>query len=316
MHFDPVPDAVKLYRANAVGFGVSILAMFGAIWWWMVKSAPMLAAEPFFFGIFGGIGVMTAAFYVLPALIPRRKWGYIIGWIQIGLAMTSGTATLPTIPVLIAWVRNDTKEWFERRPIGPDANSPHSLRAQMIAIIGYYAVVSAIPFGVAALIPTTGANTTETTDAIATQTVQVRKKGSLVTTDALDGPETVIARHLITKQEWSLEEQEGPVAVTVWASYCGSCDYQLSEIAEHGAPGRDTTHVTMALDCEREPQKVRRKLAESNIESPALCLVDGLDVGTLPTTIFFDADGQRRATLSGYQTPRALDSVAVAVESL
>lgn len=321
MQFDPTPNGVTLFRVNALGFGASMLAMFGAMFWWIGMSTPSIYGEPIVIGIFGGIAAFTAAMYVLPALAPRRSWGYVLGWIQIALCATSGTGTLPTIPVLIEFAKGEVRDWFDRRPIDPRKLSPAATRAKIVALVGYYTVVSVLPFAAVAWIgPLEDGNTANVatvTEAVAQQASHAELRRGELKLTALSGPQEVRAARLTTGTPWELQSQSAPVALTVWASHCGPCQLQLNALARAGSqPGTTTKHATYALDCEKNLGKVRQKLGQSNISSEALCAVDGLEVDVLPTTVFFDARGQRRATLSGYHSADAIDQVARAVEAL
>lgn len=316
--FDPTPAAVTYYRINAVGFAISLLAMFAATWCWLVDMSPGVASEPIVVGTFLGMGLGTAVFYLLPAMAPRRNWGYFIAWMQMAFSLTSITATLPTLLVLINFSEGKVKEWFAGKPVGfhgPERAQP----AVLVALVGYYLVISAIPFGIAYAV-----SPDQTRDQVV-QTVAVGD--SHVTYDGWDvierplaAPDAVEAELLASEAPWTLAEQDGPVAVTVWATYCGSCSRQLNQIAERDSQvGYNTKHVTLALDCYRDGHdnrdNVRHKLGHTNISSTALCATDDrLDVDVLPTTIFFDASGNRRATLSGSQSAELLHQTAIAVE--
>lgn len=316
MRFDPTPDGVTLFRVNAIGFSVSILAMITAGFWWASKAIGPDASGAVFQGIAAATALSVSVFYLLPAVVPRRMWGYVVAWTQLMLAVTSGTGTLPTIAVLIAFSKSEVLTWFQRKPIGPRPADRASTRAALIAIVGYYTLVSVLPLGFAAAYepPKRGADVAVEAIQTAPAHIEFTRRG--VEKTPLNGRENFTATKLTTGEHWELSDQTGPVAVTVWATYCGSCSRQLRSIGDSPTGlGAGTRHVTVALDCDQKPAKVRQQLGHSGIRSEALCLKDGLDVNVLPTTVFFDSAGRRRATVEGNRSAQALAAIAAAVES-
>ncbi|HEV2863299.1 MAG TPA: hypothetical protein VGX48_19955 [Pyrinomonadaceae bacterium] len=62
--------------------------------------------------IFIVLGVALMAPYVAAPFLPRRRWAWVVGVVLIVLSMT-GTCCLPAaIPLLIWWVKPETKEYF------------------------------------------------------------------------------------------------------------------------------------------------------------------------------------------------------------
>lgn len=320
-NFDPTPDGVTLFRLNAIGFTFSIFAMFGAMYWWMGMSTPLVHESGWFATFFLVLAAFTAGMYALPALVPRRPWGYIVAWIQLAFSLTSVTATLPSLVVLMTFAKDEVKQWFDGKPIGfvaPSASRP----AIVTAIVGWYTLASLAPFGLAYLMkPSIGSPEVAAAVAGADSHVMADRSG-VVEERALESTREVTAYRLTTNEPWRLSEQHQPVAVTVWASYCGACTSQFRAIAENGGQlSPAIKHVTLALDCRTDDgdnaAAVRSELAASRIRSEALCATAAteIEVNSLPTTIYFDAQGRQRATLRGYQTFATLRAVANAVES-
>ena len=57
-------------------------------------------------------GLVFSAVCVVPIFGPRRPWGWVYGLVIICLGMGC-LITLPAgIPLLIHWIRPETKEWF------------------------------------------------------------------------------------------------------------------------------------------------------------------------------------------------------------
>jgi hypothetical protein len=62
--------------------------------------------------IFLGMGAVLITLYVAAPFLPRRKWAWIIGIVLIVFSM-SGTCCLPAaIPLLIFWVKPETKAFY------------------------------------------------------------------------------------------------------------------------------------------------------------------------------------------------------------
>jgi hypothetical protein len=62
--------------------------------------------------IFIGLGVALMTPYVAAPFLPRRRWVWVLGVVLIVLSM-SGTCCLPAaIPLLIWWVKPETKEYY------------------------------------------------------------------------------------------------------------------------------------------------------------------------------------------------------------
>lgn len=62
--------------------------------------------------IFIGLGVALMVPYLAAPFLPRRRWAWVLGIVLIALSM-SGTCCLPAaIPLLIYWVKPETKMFF------------------------------------------------------------------------------------------------------------------------------------------------------------------------------------------------------------
>jgi hypothetical protein len=59
-----------------------------------------------------GMGVPLAAAYAAAPLLPKRKWAWIYGIIAIGIGLTSACTLPAAIPLLIFWLKDDTKFFY------------------------------------------------------------------------------------------------------------------------------------------------------------------------------------------------------------
>lgn len=48
----------------------------------------------------------------IAALAPRKKWGWIVNIIVMGLGCTSCCCLPAAIPLLIFWLKQDTRQWY------------------------------------------------------------------------------------------------------------------------------------------------------------------------------------------------------------
>lgn len=63
--------------------------------------------------IFSVIGLPFAILYGVGFVLPQKKWGWIFGIVLIGIGMTSVCCLPMTIPLLIFWIKQDNKAWFD-----------------------------------------------------------------------------------------------------------------------------------------------------------------------------------------------------------
>jgi membrane protease YdiL (CAAX protease family) len=63
--------------------------------------------------VFVVISVPLAVFYVAVPLLPKRRFAWIVGFVAIGIGMTS-TCFLPAaLPLLLYWMKDETKAFFD-----------------------------------------------------------------------------------------------------------------------------------------------------------------------------------------------------------
>lgn len=112
----PVPRVVVWYRAYAGAFAVLyslVVAMGVALMIWG-DDIDLRQGEGLATGIICvAIGVPLAIASVVGALAPPRKWSWIFGLCLIALGMTSACCMPASIPLLIFWLKDETKAHFE-----------------------------------------------------------------------------------------------------------------------------------------------------------------------------------------------------------
>jgi hypothetical protein len=64
--------------------------------------------------VFIALGVFFAAVYGAAFLLPRRPWAWIYHIVMIGIGLTSGCTMPAAIPLLIQWIKPETRAYFGR----------------------------------------------------------------------------------------------------------------------------------------------------------------------------------------------------------
>lgn len=59
------------------------------------------------------IGTIFVTFYAIPLVARPRPWGWVYGFVAMGLGMTSCCSLPAAIPLLIYWLKPETKAYFE-----------------------------------------------------------------------------------------------------------------------------------------------------------------------------------------------------------
>lgn len=80
-----------------------------------MRAAPH---EPPFWVIGAFVLVLCAplsVFYLVGVVAPRRPWLYVYGFVTFGVAFLCGGCWFLAIPVLIQWVKPETRAWLEQR---------------------------------------------------------------------------------------------------------------------------------------------------------------------------------------------------------
>lgn len=78
------------------------------------SSVPTSQDEAMIMGvIYLGLGVVLGIAFVVPFLLPRRFGSWIYDLVMICLGLTSVCCMPVTIPLLIFWIKEDTRLWFK-----------------------------------------------------------------------------------------------------------------------------------------------------------------------------------------------------------
>jgi hypothetical protein len=59
------------------------------------------------------IAIPLTIFFLIGLMVPRKRWGWIYAIVAIGLGLTSCCTWPATIPLLIYWLKPETKAYFE-----------------------------------------------------------------------------------------------------------------------------------------------------------------------------------------------------------
>lgn len=59
-----------------------------------------------------GISIPLMFIFALGLLTPRRRWGWVYGFVPIAIGLTSPCCMPASIPLLIFWLKPEVKQWF------------------------------------------------------------------------------------------------------------------------------------------------------------------------------------------------------------
>lgn len=110
------PEVVRWYRIYSICMALLyvVCLVFGAVL--LVADLPLEELDMDEARIQGGamlvVGILFAPAYFVAALSPRAPWGWIYGFVTIGIGMTSCCCLPATIPLLIFWMKPETKAFF------------------------------------------------------------------------------------------------------------------------------------------------------------------------------------------------------------
>ncbi len=63
-----------------------------------------------------GVGLVLAAGFTVALFAPRKPWGWTVGMVAICISLTSCACMPAGIPLLIYWVKPETKAYFGHAP--------------------------------------------------------------------------------------------------------------------------------------------------------------------------------------------------------
>ncbi len=104
------PAVILWYRTYAA---IAALAYGAGLagWGWMTFAGREGVIPPP--GVVGVVAAVLAAFFAVATLVPHRPWGWTVGLVAIALGLVS-CAGLLAIPLLVFWVKPETKAAFRR----------------------------------------------------------------------------------------------------------------------------------------------------------------------------------------------------------
>ena len=62
--------------------------------------------------VYAGLGLLMSLLYVAGPLLPRRKWAWVWGIVNIAIGLTSPCCMIVSIPLIIFWIKPETKAWY------------------------------------------------------------------------------------------------------------------------------------------------------------------------------------------------------------
>jgi cell division protein FtsW (lipid II flippase) len=80
------------------------------------EDPELSAAEALIMGwMFVAVGVVLIVPFVAALALPRRHWVWIYHLVMICIGLTSVCCLPVTVPLLIFWIKPETKAWFDTR---------------------------------------------------------------------------------------------------------------------------------------------------------------------------------------------------------
>ena len=114
------PPVWKWYIVYAVFMALLYLfvALMGVGYLAGAGFLPVGQDEQILFGVYGGLflvlGIVFAGLYVAAPFLPKKPWAWIYHLVLIALGLTSCCTLFVCVPLLIYWLKPETKAMFER----------------------------------------------------------------------------------------------------------------------------------------------------------------------------------------------------------
>jgi hypothetical protein len=119
------PSVLTWFRiyAGALAAVYLIIAVFGFGLAWFAWANPDIststrdATEMLILGaVYGVMGVLLAPVFAVGVFLPSKPWAWVYGIVLIAIGCTSCACLPATIPMLIHWLKPETKVYFGRTP--------------------------------------------------------------------------------------------------------------------------------------------------------------------------------------------------------
>lgn len=110
------PGVIKWFKVYC---GFSCFLNFGGVlvawWFFLVPPEGMSAREADTTGVFIlAASLFAMAAYALPFCVEWRRWVWVYGLVLICFGMSSACLLLVCVPLLISWIKPETKSYFAR----------------------------------------------------------------------------------------------------------------------------------------------------------------------------------------------------------
>lgn len=107
------PPILPWYRAYCAAMIVMYLGVVAMGAWMLTLPDRRDPPGSLVFGVLCiGMGVALAAGFALALLVPPKPWGWVVGMVAICISLTSCACMPAGIPLLIYWLKPETKEYF------------------------------------------------------------------------------------------------------------------------------------------------------------------------------------------------------------
>jgi len=113
------PPVVLWYQIYCIGLAVLYVSVLGFMVVMGVIAARGASMKPEDLIVSGVVAVMCvpfAVFYAAAPFLPNKPWAWTYGIVAIAIGMTSACCLPACVPLLIYWMKPETKMFFGRNP--------------------------------------------------------------------------------------------------------------------------------------------------------------------------------------------------------
>lgn len=112
------PEVVSWFKVYAAAMALlyALVLLFAAAVILMgVFAEDIDPVEMAFLGvIMGGLGFVLMVAFAAALFLPQRPWVWVYDLVLIAIGLTSCVTMIATIPLLIYWIKPETRAWFGR----------------------------------------------------------------------------------------------------------------------------------------------------------------------------------------------------------
>jgi hypothetical protein len=113
---EPLPPALRWFRLYSLGLALVYLGcVVASIAMALVDPAALDMSRPeqiVIATLLGALGLVFMLLFAVAPFLPRRRWVWVYDLVLIAVGMTSPCCILASAPLLVLWIRADTRTAF------------------------------------------------------------------------------------------------------------------------------------------------------------------------------------------------------------